>query len=94
MPFYKKRPVIIDANAWLGGAEEATKIIDWALAFGGTIRYHERLSDGDKISPEFLAIDTLEGTMKASPGDYIIRGVEGEFYPCKPGIFHKTYERV
>ena len=41
-----------------------------------------------------LEIDTLEGTMKAKPGDYIIKGVNGEFYPCKPEIFKQTYELV
>lgn len=40
------------------------------------------------------AIQTLEGVMDANPGDWIIKGVEGEFYPCKPGIFAATYERV
>ena len=39
-----------------------------------------------------IAIDTLEGTITASPGDWIIRGVQGEFYPCKPDIFDATYE--
>ena len=39
----------------------------------------------------FLVIDTLEGKMIASVGDFVIKGVEGEFYPCKPSIFHKTY---
>lgn len=41
-----------------------------------------------------MYIETLEGTMKASVGDYIIKGVNGEFYPCKPDIFEKTYEEV
>ena len=41
-----------------------------------------------------LEIETLEGVMKASPGDYIITGVHGEKYPCKPDIFHETYEEV
>lgn len=41
-----------------------------------------------------LAIDTLEGTMVASPGDWIIRGVTGEYYPCKPDVFNKTYEKA
>ena len=43
---------------------------------------------------EFVMIETLEGTMKASIDDYIIRGVQGEFYPCKPDIFQATYELV
>ena len=42
--------------------------------------------------PDFLFIRTLEGDMMASPGDYIIKGVQGECYPCKPDIFAKTYE--
>lgn len=42
----------------------------------------------------FIVIPTLEGSMRALPGDYIIRGVQGEFYPCKPDIFEQTYERV
>ena len=41
-----------------------------------------------------IAIDTLEGTMMVNYGDYIIKGVQGEFYPCKPDIFLKTYEEV
>lgn len=43
---------------------------------------------------EEMIIHTLEGDMKASPGDYIITGVNGERYPCKPDIFEKTYEPV
>ena len=42
----------------------------------------------------FLEIDTLEGVMKASEGDFIIRGVNGEFYPCKPDVFNRTYEDI
>ena len=41
---------------------------------------------------EYILIETLEGIMKAKVGDYIIKGVHGEFYPCKPDIFHETYE--
>ena len=41
-----------------------------------------------------ILINTLEGNMKASIGDFIIKGVQGEFYPCKPDIFEKTYEKV
>ena len=47
----------------------------------------------DRENP-VLKIETLEGTMEASEGDYIIKGVNGEFYPCKPDIFEKTYELV
>ncbi|WP_407690379.1 hypothetical protein [Salimicrobium halophilum] len=47
----------------------------------------------DPDSP-YLRIETLEGTMRADVGDYVIKGVNGEFYPCKPDIFEKTYEAV
>lgn len=46
------------------------------------------------LKSEELTIHTLEGNMIASKGDYIIKGVNGEFYPCKPDIFEKTYEEV
>lgn len=47
---------------------------------------------GDLSSKVWIEIPTLEGVMKAQYGDYIIKGVRGEFYPCKPDIFHETYE--
>lgn len=49
---------------------------------------------GEDADNPYMYIETLEGTMKASVGDYIIKGVNGEFYPCKPDIFEKTYEEV
>lgn len=79
---------MISFMVWPGGAGNATPVIDWILSQGGTARYrfipHEL--------PEAIAIDTLEGTITASPGDAIIQGVAGEFYPCKPEIFGNTYE--
>ena len=94
---YRKKPVVIEAVQWDGSAESAATVIDWALGVDGpSIRYHEHLLDGEYIAhPDpFLKIDTLEGTMIASTGDFIIRGVNGEFYPCKPDIFEKTYEEA
>jgi hypothetical protein len=68
---------------WDGSARGAGPIIDWVLGLNGTATY------GDEPS---LRIRTLEGVMTASPGDWVIRGVAGEFYPCKPDIFSATYE--
>jgi hypothetical protein len=85
---YRKKPVVVDAIRWDGGVEEATTIIDWVLDGDGTARYHEAVN----TVPEEIAIDTLEGTMNAQVGDWIIRGVKGEFYPCKPDVFELTYE--
>lgn len=98
---YRKRPVVIEATQWIGGAETATPIIDWILRGGSTARYAEAqpaLYDEDGIAlvraaqPECIAIDTLEGVMTASAYDWIIRGVQKEFYPCKPDIFDRSYE--
>lgn len=83
---YRKKPVVIEAMKFPDAADVAGRLAleDWisgdCLAFGYV---------GQK-----LEIPTLEGVMTASVGDYIIRGIEGEFYSCKPGIFEKTYEKV
>lgn len=84
---YRKKPVVIEAMQWKGGASGASPIIDWILDGGHTARYWEELHNGPAIM-----VDTLEGTMRAEPNDWIIKGVQGEFYPCKPDIFEATYE--
>lgn len=81
---YRKKPVLIEAVLWNG--VEVSEVTDWiskALQNEAITRY------GDKV-----VIKTLEGDMIASPGDYIIKGVKGELYPCKPDIFESTYEMV
>lgn len=78
MPYYKKKPVIIEAHLLLHGGN-ANRIADWC---GGLV--HQLGVD----------IPTMEGVMLASWGDYVIKGVSGEFYPCKPDIFAQTYEEV
>lgn len=84
---YRKKPVIIEAIQF---EDNSDRIIEIHKFMGGdTIRVNYE----DKDNP-YLKIETLEGIMKASVGDYIIKGVNGEFYPCKPDIFEKTYERV
>lgn len=93
----RKRPVEIEFMVWPGGAAAATPVIDWILSSGGTATWNEEhvANPGTKYEetiPEALTIRTLEGDMRALPGDVIIRGVQGEFYPCKPDIFYATYE--
>lgn len=84
---YRKKPVVIEAIQF---EDNSDRIIEIHEFMGGdTIRVNYE----DKDNP-YLKIETLEGIMKASVGDYIIKGVNGEFYPCKPDIFEKTYERV
>jgi hypothetical protein len=85
---YRKKPVVIDAQCWLGTAETAVSIVNWILDSGGEAYY---VVDPIAARP-YIAIETLEGVMRASVGDWIIRGVQGEFYPCKPDVFEATYE--
>jgi hypothetical protein len=93
VPRFRKKPVEIEARQWDGSPEGATPIIDWVLGENCTASY----CDPDE-SPSFpggrLLIKTLEGYISASPGDYIIKGVQNEFYPCKPDIFEQTYDEV
>lgn len=87
---YRKKPVEIDATRWDGTVKDATRVVGWILDGGGTARYH----DPEEATPAHLAIDTLEGTMRATAGDWIIRGVRGEHYSCRGDIFAETYEPV
>lgn len=84
MPKYRKRPVVIEA--WrLPMSDGASR------AFEGDANIIFKRQNGAIIE---ATISTLEGTLVASSGDYIIRGVAGELYPCKPDIFAATYEIV
>ena len=84
---YRKKPVEIEAVELT--RDNARDVAEWA--------------DGQRVSlvnpstrDSFYGVEiaTLEGTMRAVPGDFVIRGVQGEFYPCKPDIFAATYEEV
>ena len=86
---YRKKPVTIEA-AWFKIPEVAESIAAWC---GGRVCSESKASDPTDVA-YWIDIPTLEGVMKASLGDYIIKGVRGEFYPCKPDIFEDTYERV
>lgn len=80
MPKYRKKPVVIEAVQWTGRniAEIEAFMSEEIWAW----------ADGR------LAVRTLEGLVTARTGDFIIKGVRGEFYPCKPDIFEQTYEAV
>lgn len=79
MPKFRKKPVVIEAVRY-SPKNEIAMIEHLEGCFG----WHQT-EDG-------IAIPTLEGTMIAAPGDWVIKGVAGEFYPCKPDIFAATYE--
>lgn len=85
---YRKKPVVIEAMQRDGTAAGATPIIDWILSNGGTATFDDH--DGRAV----LRIRTLEGDMEASAFDHVIRGVQSEFYPCKPEVFDRTYGAV
>lgn len=78
---YRKKPIEIEALQWMGYNIEELR------EFGGPFLVDEM--DGND-----LYIPTLEGTLFATVGDFIIKGVKGEFYPCRPEIFASTYEEV
>jgi hypothetical protein len=80
-----KKPIQIEALQWTGLNEREIIHFCSGKAFFGQV------SDG-KISCIRLTIETIEGVMTAQIGDWIIKGIEGEFYPCKASIFEKTYE--
>jgi len=88
---YRKRPVVIEAIVWTG--DNLREVIDFTglhpSAEQWTWKEYEQV-----VATDGLKIFTLEGSYMASIGDYIIRGVKGEFYPCKPDIFAATYEAV
>jgi hypothetical protein len=97
MNLFRKKPVVIEAMRY--DATTYTAVQDWMARHGTTPGMGSQTRN---YSPEYpegwdyptLEIPTLEGTMTASVGDWIIKGVKGEFYPCKPDIFEATYERV
>lgn len=85
---FRKKPVVIDAYEFHNRVGPDTRP-DWLMqaVADGRIEFH-----GARLGLDFLTIQTLEGQMRAEVGDYIIRGVQGELYPCKPDIFAATYE--
>lgn len=98
MPRFRKRPIEIEARQWDGTADGATSVINWVLRGGGTATYScsdpGRCAETEGDTPHAIEIRTLEGTMRAGLDDWIIKGVHGEFYPCRDDIFRATYEAV
>ena len=104
-PLFRKKPVVIEAMLIAAECSDEdfldpntraiAEVSGWMLGNG----FHDFKVHGDGgrpfgrgRRPFGIAITTLEGIMIASPGDWIIRGIQGEFYPCKPDIFEATYE--
>lgn len=89
MTKYRKKPVVVEALEYTGDNFHALR------EFLADAKWHWNCTtDKDDRTIQEVHISTLEGEMTAMPGDYIIKGVKGEFYPCKPDIFEQTYERL
>lgn len=86
---FRKKPVVIEAIQM-----PAHENNEWLLHLKDVMAFTKDHDGTRQITEVGLEIHTLEGVMTASPGDWIIRGVKGEYYPCKPGIFEATYETV
>ena len=82
---FRKKPVVVEAMLFDGSNESMDDIREWANK-----EHKSTAFIGDGV----FAIKTLEGIMSVSDGDWIIRGIQGEFYPCKPDIFEATYEAI
>ena len=77
---FRKKPVIVEAIQYDGSKENIAAIL--------------RLGNSIMLYSDYLVIKTLEGNHRADKGDWIIKGVKGELYPCKPDIFEQTYESI
>lgn len=110
MAKYRKKPVVVEAHQWFKNGdhpEDNCDMFDYPGGFqrpgeGKVVRYYRRPDDDGERKCEKCGrimhahgwIDTLEGGHIVCPGDWIIKGVKGELYPCKPDIFEATYEEV
>lgn len=98
---FRKKPVVIEACRWNG---DIAAMASWAASTDLEMRKKRGEAPPPSGSVDLpihlisgsdrLEIDTLEGVMVVSPGDWVLCGVKGEFYPCKPDIFEATYEAV
>lgn len=91
---YRKKPVVIEAFQWTGGPDQTEDPV-WII---DAIKRKEVWFDGPNqnvfLDHTVMVIRTLEGEMHANPGDFIIKGIKGEIYPCRPDIFEVTYEKA
>lgn len=91
---YRKKPVVIDAEqltekACLNYFKDNSKLFMDKFNIQGSWNINT-----ERIHNAYIAIETLEGNMLANLGDWVIKGVKGDFYPCKPDIFARTYEKA
>ncbi len=83
MPKFRKKPIVIDAVQWKGDFHPIAAFIEQHQIDASLVQAMDKLK-----------VETLEGTMRADPDDWIILGIGGEIYPCKPDIFNACYELI
>lgn len=92
---YTKKPVEIEAVQWDGRQISAYEVVEWINSLGGVAGHicldHQNCTDHDGDFPHAIGIETLEGQMTAGENWWVIRGVEGEFYPCKDSVFRNNH---
>ena len=88
---FRKKPVVIEATQWFKHGDHPAVVRAWNTPEGPETDKEMAMAFGH-FAREFPAIPTMEGLMTVTPGDWIITGVKGEHYPCKPDIFEQTYE--
>ena len=93
MAKYRKKPVVIEAYQWNNRRDNLEDAPEW-LKKAHALDRAEMRSFFVPMGSQYAEIVTLEGRMRANPGDWIIQGVKGELYPCKPDIFEATYQPV
>lgn len=94
MPKFRKKPIVIEAVRWTGSNLEEIRNFVGNDLIENYIKHFDIERTLIKQTLTGIAIDTLEGTMRVDYGDYIIKDVNNEFYPCKPDIFKQTYEEM
>lgn len=88
---FRKKPVVIEAMQYDGSVKSISKICQWAN--DGADEPNIDFVSQNGVTAFDVLVHTLERPMEASPGDWIIKGVKGEFYPCKPDVFEATYTK-
>lgn len=93
---YRKKPIVIEAIQLQNNYNSIKKCVEFtgqhvSESYMSKIKFEEYV---EIVKNNGMKIQTLEGEMTASINDYIIKGVKGEFYPCKPDIFEQTYEKI
>lgn len=92
---YRKKPIVIEAVQWTGlNVTEVMEFVGEHLKYGVDEDRSTAYIAGQGSPVCYIEIPTLEGVMRGLSGDYIIKGVKGEFYPCRRDIFEQTYEKV